>query len=238
MIISIHAPAKGATHFVFRFLRFFQFQSTLPRRERRHRRYAAVDLLVFQSTLPRRERLIWRGRNKGSNLISIHAPAKGATPSPSQEYPQEIISIHAPAKGATVEGNCYLLIVGRFQSTLPRRERHNKQHPDKRITSISIHAPAKGATQMAAGQLIGYEISIHAPAKGATHLCLQRGHGGRISIHAPAKGATKILTLWTIPFIFQSTLPRRERQTSGASIQHFWNFNPRSREGSDRRQNW
>ena len=32
---------------------------------------------------------------------------------------------------------------------------------------------------------------------------------------------------------FQSTLPRRERQTSGASIQHFWNFNPRSREGSD-----
>ena len=55
-----------------------------------------------------------------------------------------------------------------------------------------------------------------------------------ISIHAPARGATQLYVILSIIIHrFQSTLPRGERQTSGASIQHFWNFNPRSREGSD-----
>ncbi len=55
------------------------------------------------------------------------------------------ISIRAPARGATQShlSSCSHVI---FQSALPRGERQ----------------------QMAAGQLIGYEISIRAPARGAT----------------------------------------------------------------------
>ena len=62
--------------------------------------------------------------DKGQLLlqISIHAPAKGATPLIKIFSVILVISIHAPAKGATKQrqGLKYIL---EFQSTLPRRER-------------------------------------------------------------------------------------------------------------------
>ena len=104
-LISIHAPAKGATYPRFRLLFSFPFQSTLPRRERREEEQTMPVFGIFQSTLPRRERPITLKLLKGWNchfnprsregsdfplslqlnqvfLISIHAPAKGATPEP------------------------------------------------------------------------------------------------------------------------------------------------------------
>ena len=54
-----------------------------------------------------------------------------------------------------------------------------------------------------------------------------------ISIHAPAKGATVKLEVQDSMLQFQSTLPRRERQTSRNSKFELSYFNPRSREGSD-----
>ncbi len=56
-------------------------------------------------------------------LISIHAPAKGATSDVLGPCAISPISIHAPAKGATQHVAKDLVLVG-----------------------ISIHAPAKGAT--------------------------------------------------------------------------------------------
>ena len=59
-------------------------------------------------------------------MISIHAPAKGATLRLlDQKSIRQKISIHAPAKGATAarkRKQCDLA----FQSTLPRRERRDK----------------------------------------------------------------------------------------------------------------
>ena len=99
-------------------------------------------------------------------------------------------------------------------------------------------------------------ISIHAPAKGATQHTRWKVRLIGISIHAPAKGATSSSSFICAMYIFQSTLPRRERPSSGlpgfppekfqstlprrerlmcprptgsSSIY----FNPRSREGSD-----
>ena len=54
--------------------------------------------------------------------ISIHAPAKGATPSSDFRIRFYDISIHAPAKGATYYWDNSQMSV-KFQSTLPRRER-------------------------------------------------------------------------------------------------------------------
>ena len=55
-----------------------------------------------------------------------------------------------------------------------------------------------------------------------------------ISIHAPAKGATSSFTAHSLAGkLFQSTLPRRERQREKCCIGVFQHFNPRSREGSD-----
>ncbi len=37
-----------------------------------------------------------------SDIVSIHAPVKGATPSHYTSDPSGVVSIHAPVKGATV----------------------------------------------------------------------------------------------------------------------------------------
>ena len=190
----------------------------------------------FQSTLPRRERRKLAVTGRASTGISIHAPAKGATAAVAifevgatnfnprsregsdnlaqNKFALEvIISIHAPAKGATGR-SIRQRYCERFQSTLPRRERHFPLWYARYTTKISIHAPAKGATMFIISFLkfrIQFQstlprrerpraldevmqvdaISIHAPAKGATvdNPCLHSIHTC-ISIHAPAKGAT------------------------------------------------
>ena len=193
-----------------------------------------LHLSRFQSTLPRRERLADAFTVNIFNLISINAPAKGAT-----------IPAFSGALGAVS-----------FQSTLPRRERLAiRQHflsnfnfnprsregsdkdtkmPLEGATFISIHAPAKGATPGAAAAQPLAAILIHAPAKGAT---LHAGFHGRsqiISIHAPAKGATVEDYYKVVVTVFQSTLPRRERLPQGRTQDgNAAHFNPRSREGSD-----
>ena len=124
-IISIHAPAKGATGSrPTASIVTVEFQSTLPRRERpQRRRCKGVSsyfnprsregsdemwcrfrtlTAVFQSTLPRRERHPPTIKPYlPSVLISIHAPAKGATVEDEYINFRLGISIHAPAKGAT-----------------------------------------------------------------------------------------------------------------------------------------
>ena len=77
--ISIHAPAKGAT-IQTEFARDVgEFQSTLPRRERLKACYRLAFVHEFQSTLPRRERHKCVYSVYNIHIISIHAPAKGAT---------------------------------------------------------------------------------------------------------------------------------------------------------------
>ena len=62
----------------------------------------------------------------GAQLISIHAPVKGATSAGVMLFQQADISIHAPVKGAT-DDRC----------GMPGTD------------EISIHAPVKGATHVA-----------------------------------------------------------------------------------------
>ena len=123
-IISIHAPAKGATrcNFVFCIIIFY-FN---PRSRE------GSDLCPLPV-------------NRLFYCISIHAPAKGATSLSSSFSSSLSISIHAPAKGATPWVVSQFAISGVFQSTLPRRERLDRQIRSL-IEYISIHAPAKGAT--------------------------------------------------------------------------------------------
>ena len=142
--------------------------------------------------------------------ISIHAPAKGATEITDEEIshmdnfnprsregsdvtkacfePCLKISIHAPAKGATRsrrKRGCS----GRFQSTLPRRERLLQASIIKRFDNFNPRSREGSDTALKPKTL-----------------------GGIISIHAPAKGATSSLKFTVQNFLFQSTLPRRERQ--------------------------
>ena len=133
-MVSIHAPARGATQPDFNRMRFGLFQST-PLHEGRHVSIGSIQgARVFQST-PLHE---GRPRSPEHHItfftVSIHAPARGATwafhpcstpgisfnPRPCTRGDSLCsecglltkVSIHAPARGATV----------------------------------SIHAPARGAT--------------------------------------------------------------------------------------------
>ena len=144
-----------------------EFQSTLPRRER--------QILCIRSTVkeyfnPRSREgsdqwfVVFFSRNVNFNprsregsdffslffyivcIISIHAPAKGATMSAS--VPMYIIFNFNPrsreGSDSAVDISSAWLSV--FQSTLPRRERLLTLWSSINIEAISIHAPAKGAT--------------------------------------------------------------------------------------------
>ena len=147
-------------------------------------------------------------------MISIHAPAKGATLTPNPALPncmnfnprsregsdalhvyilptEGYISIHAPAKGATKYVLLHDIFHQRFQSTLPRRERL--------CSPISFHSKLQNFNPRSReGSDVGQVIFINEDLY--------------ISIHAPAKGAT-----W-YPDLF---------------VDIYKDFNPRSREGSD-----
>ncbi len=77
-----------------------------------------------------------------------------------------LISIHAPAKGAT----CEVLKphrLNRFQSTLPRRERLLQEQHLLRISYFNPRS-REGSDGVLTTTFKMTKISIHAPAKGAT----------------------------------------------------------------------
>ena len=125
-----------------------------------------------------------------SALISIHAPARGAT-----LLDRKSIDFRQNFNPRSREGSDFLLSVLIVQFR------------------ISIHAPARGATHRIQLVIRISIISIHAPARGATRVRLVCCRRLAISIHAPARGATapaQTVKSYTV------------------------DFNPRSREGSDR----
>ncbi len=121
-VISIRAPARGATQYG-RILSVAQgFQSALPRGERQDHILLVPDHSIFQSALPRGERHCIDLRQVLFGEISIRAPARGATVLSDKPF-IIFISIRAPARGATRCTACPTY-AKRFQSALPRGERH------------------------------------------------------------------------------------------------------------------
>ena len=93
-------------------------------------------------------------------VISIHAPAWGATKNPMQNYRLTCISIHAPAWGATLRN-----IMNRAWEI------------------ISIHAPAWGATEIKAGRILQQEFQ-------STHPHGVRPHPGGVRLELPVFQST------------------------------------------------
>ena len=143
--ISIHAPAKGATSMLLRCkIAVFAFQSTLPRRERR--RYAGRRLDICNFNPRSREGSDSEDAFSVSRMDDFNPRSReGSDSFMALKSLLNIISIHAPAKGATWSG-CRRQLGIQFQSTLPRRERLTNSIHRVCYTQISIHAPAKGAT--------------------------------------------------------------------------------------------
>ena len=102
-------------------------------------------------------------------MVSIHAPAWGATSAKETGGHTFTVSIHAPAWGAT--GPLYFSIVSvLFQSTHPHGVRLQNPLIHPFHLSVSIHAPARGATVCLFTDRLNFKVSIHAPARGATEV--------------------------------------------------------------------
>ena len=124
-----------------------------------------------------------------------------------------LISIHAPARGATMcdrnNSNTY-----RFQSTLPRGERHCKSadvftvyhfnprsregsdagFPQMISPTFDFNPRSREGSDRTAGYLLGSIKNFNPRSREGSDLyfCLN-AHISSISIHAPARGATAIL---------------------------------------------
>ena len=100
-MISIHAPTRGATISILLKTSILLFQSTLPREER-------PGAYLFNTSLISDFNPRSHERSDGNyGIVTV----------------TENISIHAPTRGATTSCKTFA-IKFRFQSTLPREERH------------------------------------------------------------------------------------------------------------------
>ena len=118
-----------------------QFQSTLPRRERRNLMSLCTACHEFQSTLPRRERPNQTAVNTSTTLFQSTLPRRERpiprVPIPPMECfnPRSRVGSDSPSRVAFTS-------VPVFQSTLPRRERLAAGRGREQGIGVSIHAPA------------------------------------------------------------------------------------------------
>ena len=162
----------------------------------------------------------------GYATISIHAPARGASP-PKVSNPVDIyfnsrpcergfgttkgtfvlkkISIHAPARGASLS-----LLLTNF------------------VIQISIHAPARGASRSRGQKHNRKKIFQFTPLReGLPRRMIDVGFAGVISIHAPARGASHRGFLFPPRYVFQFTPLREGLREEAKSIQRIRYFNSR-----------
>ncbi|MHB9293880.1 hypothetical protein Holit_02999 [Hollandina sp. SP2] len=155
------------------------------------------------------------GLLSASLLVSIHAPAWGATYCRESSNKSRYVSIHAPAWGAThiaLDGQAKIMQVSihapawgatlryfappvdgiEFQSTHPRGVRLGTPLPRNWQKSWFQSTHPRGVRPPDSPVSIqSWKVSIHAPAWGATYRALERNVIAlRVSIHAPAWGAT------------------------------------------------
>ena len=145
--ISIHAPTRGATRAADRVIKREVFQSTLPREERLSPFFQSTNYKNFNPRSHERSDALCLSFGNPRYRISIHAPTRGATKAQMEIVQLRKISIHAPTRGATEKVSAKEVIT-KFQSTLPREERHDRRVFRPNLTQISIHAPTRGATEV------------------------------------------------------------------------------------------
>ena len=189
ILISIHAPTRGATYFVYAGYLVQRFQSTLPREERRTAVCSSNTEAVHFNPRSHERSDMSEVYIRSQNKISIHAPTRGATFKPFADHEISEISIHAPTRGATRRGNRLLRGLPNFNPRSHERSdgyglaqwtywsnfnprSHERSDPVSiqlnRLLQISIHAPTRGATLDGDSTTGNVEISIHAPTRGAT----------------------------------------------------------------------
>ena len=209
-LVSIHAPARGAT---MRFLPAWAragFQSTRPRGARRKSRMNSRRGWGFN---PR--------ARAGRDQKRIEAARIS------------VVSIHAPARGATCAG-IVIEVTVLFQSTRPRGARHGKHGGNRHGKCFNPRARA-GRDSFLLPFARGWLFQSTRP-RGARRVGgAEDREALDVSIHAPARGATRWRIQCRKNSKFQSTRPRGARPAAGFCGGNAVCFNPRARAGRDSR---
>ena len=191
-----------------------KFQSTLPRRERRH----------CNSQCSRFKRCFNPRSHEGSDVLSPNGVSKLG------------VSIHAPTKGATKEGVLRAKILT-FQSTLPRRERLIAFMMSVASFGVSIHAPTKGATPLLSDSLcLPHCFNPRSHEGSDTYV------GSPIPVHTLFQSTLprreRLSRAATFPPIagFNPRSHEGSDWKCGSKKRRYISFNPRSHEGSDMRR--
>ena len=210
------------------------FQSTLPRRERRAHSLPALRFARISIHAPAKGATPTRRRRISPQSISIHAPAKGATIAGTASSIVQLISIHAPAKGATFVKRHDIVQSVQFQSTLPRRERLWSSTVSSCIAIFQSTLPRRErpSSGVTPHRPAPFQSTLPRRERRLPERCVQPCR--IISIHAPAKGATESL----VRVVGRNTISIHapaKGATSPIRCDFVPNrhFNPRSREGSD-----
>ena len=170
MVISIHAPTRGATIKTLPGNRSVVISIHAPTRGATAG--PSSRLLppgIFQSTLPRGERrgIYFLTRTDENDFNPRSHEGSDPLTSYSRKYSMDFN---------------------------PRSHEGSDTDPSPHIRMthpISIHAPTRGATVIDPARTPrAYKISIHAPTRGATDQKCRHGSDDKISIHAPTRGAT------------------------------------------------
>ena len=147
VIISIHAPTRGATGILL-----------IP----------AYKHSIFQSTLLQEERQRRLAGVVVARSISIHAPTRGATILSCQCPLAFTISIHAPTRGATIPSSVHLIISSTISIHAPTRGA-TRQHQNQRHQARNFNPRSyKRSDFKFCIETFIFLISIHAPTRGAT----------------------------------------------------------------------
>ena len=147
--ISIHAPARGAT-----LVDWFYSGGEWNFNPRSRKGSDMMPMNIWMNSMNFNPR-----SRKGSDvfptllpkyyLISIHAPARGAT-NIAEAMTKELENFNPRSrKGSDHDYVPNAVQADRFQSTLPQGERPMANIMNGKLFEISIHAPARGATATA-----------------------------------------------------------------------------------------
>ena len=168
--------------------------------------------------------------------VSIHAPARGATPRSRTSTRTGTCFNPRPRAGGRPHRAVARGVARRFQSTPPRGGRLPRRRRPRSRREVSIHAPARGATSMASISLLYVGSFNPRPRAGGDAGSRSRWTPlGRFNPRPRAGGDLAQAVPRKCQRVFQSTPPRGgrpARRSRAPSVR--WCFNPRPRAGGDR----
>ena len=146
LVVSIHAPTRGATDAPCNKIWRYIVSIHAPTRGATDEgmQYVCWNF-VFQSTHPHGVRLLDVSHEQPLNRVSIHAPTRGATTSLFICFSKSLFQSTHP-RGVRRDAILRVAATILFQSTHPHGVRHEIDALVGQLQRVSIHAPTRGAT--------------------------------------------------------------------------------------------